>query len=390
MANPQIKRFRGLNNVSDALGLGLSWLVQADNVNVLDSGSIKKRDGYVLDQAGAISSVYTTLDFTRMYLVDAGTLRTKEGAVIASGLSNTPMYWAEVNKQVFFNNGTDRGIINPDNSLLSWAWTTPGTPALSAVTGSLSAGTYRVRCTSLLADGRETGAGDFAELTLAAGQGLSISNIPQTVGGRTRVYIAPANSTVFQLAASTTGTALVWGASNDNLGQDLATADLSPLPVGCDVIQLFRGKAYAAHYLPSADQTAVWISEPLGFHLFNLHTNLFMVPGRVLMLAPTEDALIVGTQSAIYGYADGKLGELADYGVVPGKHWDTDQDEGTKRTLFWTTRGVCSALPFTNLTEHQVSVAPGVRAGGAIVRSGGQKRYLVSLQQGGAAFNSQV
>lgn len=388
MANPQIKRFRGLNNVSDALGLGLSWLVQADNVNVLDSGSIKKRDGYVLDQAGAISSAYSTLDFTRMYLVDAGTLRTKEGAVIASGLTSATMHWAEVNKQVFFNNGVDRGIINPDNSLIDWSWPTPSTPSVTPVTGSLAAGTYLVRCTFLLPDGRETGAGDFAGVTLVEGEALSISGIPQIAGGRTRVYIAPANSTVFQLAASTTGTALVWGVSNDNLGQDLTTADLSPLPDGCDVVQIYKGKAYAAHYLPSADQTVVWISEPLGFHLFNLHTNPFMVPGRVLMLAPAEDALIVGTQSAIYGYADGKLGELADYGVIPGKHWDTD--EGTKRTLFWTTRGVCSALPFTNLTEHQVSVAPGVHAGGAIVRSGGQKRYLVSLQQGGVAFNSQV
>ena len=121
-----------------------------------------------------------------------------------------------------------------------------------------------------------------------------------------------------------------------------------------------------------------------GYHLFNLDNDFIMVPGRVLMLAPHDDALIVGTTAKVHAYApDGKLTELADYGVVPGKHWATDD----KRTLFWTLRGLCAAVPFSNLTERQVSVAPGVSAGGTIVRSGGQKRYLTVLQQGGTAFN---
>jgi len=33
-------------------------------------------------------------------------------------------------------------------------------------------------------------------------------------------------------------------------------------------------------------------------------------------------------------------------------------------------------------------VAPGVRAGGCVVRTGGQKRYLSVLQLGGEAFNA--
>ena len=70
--------------------------------------------------------------------------------------------------------------------------------------------------------------------------------------------------------------------------------------------------------------------------------------------------------------------------MVPGWHWAKDDE----RTLFWTTRGLCAALPFSNLTERQVSVAPGISAGGAVVRHGGQKRYLVALHRGGSVFNS--
>jgi hypothetical protein len=101
------------------------------------------------------------------------------------------------------------------------------------------------------------------------------------------------------------------------------------------------------------------------------------------MLAPHDDALIVGTDACIYAYGD-RLNELADYGVVRGQHWAEDDE----RIIFWSVRGACAALPFRNLTERSVSVAPGVQAGGTIVRSGGQKRYVVALQSGGAAFNS--
>lgn len=158
------------------------------------------------------------------------------------------------------------------------------------------------------------------------------------------------------------------------------------LPLGTSVIQFWGGRMYAAQYFPSENQTVVWASEPMGFHLFNLDSGFFMLPGQVLMLAPHDKALVVGTDAAIYSYDGQKLAPLAEYGVVPGPHWSVDGE----RIIFWTARGVCSALPFTNLTEQSVSVAPGVRAGGCVIRSGGQKRYVAVLQQGGSAFNSYI
>jgi hypothetical protein len=102
------------------------------------------------------------------------------------------------------------------------------------------------------------------------------------------------------------------------------------------------------------------------------------------MLAPHDSALLIGTESRVYAYDGTKLDQVADYGVVPGQHWGRDDE----RILFWSTRGLCAALPFTNLTEKQVSVAPGVRAGGCVIRSSGQKRFLACLQQGKEAFNA--
>ena len=383
-----IKSFKGLNNVSDPLRLGLSWLAQADNIDITDTGAVKKRSGYSKTLAGTFTGAYATLDFARMFVVDGGVLKALTGPASAvpllGRLSAAPMHFTEINQQVFFNNGVDRGVILPDNTVIDWAWQAAAAPNVAAVTGSLPAGLYQVRCTFTLADGRETGAGESAEITLADGQALQISGIDYALGAVTNTYIAPADSSVFQLARRGTASAFVWNNPPDDLGIDLNTNFLDPLPRGADVIQAWKGRIYAAQYFAESNQSAIWFSKPLGFHLFNYNSGFFLVPGRVLMLAPTDDALIIGTEARIWSYLGDKLEELAPYGVVPGWHWAKDDE----RTLFWTTRGLCAALPFSNLTERQVSVAPGISAGGAVVRHGGQKRYLVALHRGGSVFNS--
>lgn len=300
MASNTIGSFSGINNVTDPLRLGLGWLTSADNVNISDSGAIEKREGYARVQTGSFSGAYATLDGSRMYLIESGTIRHVEGAVVTSGLTDAPMYWAEANGRVFFNNGTDSGIIEPDNSLSPWR-----------------------------------------DAPISDGEGY-------------------------------------YGDDGQKLG-----ILMSPLPQGTDVIQFWGGRMYAAQYFPSEDQTAVWFSEPLGFHLFNLDSNFLLFPGRVLMLAPHATALLIGTDRETYAYTPEKLERIAEYGVVQGQHWVRDDE----RILFWTKRGVCSALPLTNLTERQVSMAPGLTANGTIMYRGGQKRYLVNIKQGGSAFN---
>ncbi len=378
-----VSAFKGLNNVSDPMRLGMSWLATADNVNVSDTGAISKRAGYALNRAGAFTSAYSTLDFTRMYTATALGIQKFTGESIVALTSINPMYWTEVNEQVFFNNGVDRGIILPDDRVIPWDWPTPTAPTVTATTGTLPAGMYQVCCTYVLDDGRETGAGAVAEITLTEGQALQISNIPGGLGAVANVYVAPANSEVYQLFATTRATALTFNSSPDDLGRDLLNAFLDPLPLGTDVIQFWRGRMYAAQYMAAENQTVIWFSEPLGFHLFNLNSNFIIVPGRVLMLAPHDAALVIGTDAKVFAYDGTKLDQVAEYGVVPGQHWDRDAE----RILFWSLRGVCVALPFANLTEKQISVAPGVRAGGCLVRTGGQKRYVSVLQQGGEPFN---
>ena len=295
----QVSAFSGLNNVTDPLRLGVNWLARADNIDITETGSIAKREGYSLARAGAFQSAYSTQDYSRTYLATASQIQTIGGVALHALAFAQPLSWCEVNDQVFFDNGTDSGIIQPDNEVLPW---------------------------------RESG----------------LTDIP------------------------------VLGADGNPLD-----SLYEPLPTDTHLIQHWRGRIYAAQFMPSENQTVLWFSQPLGYHLFNLDTDFIVLPGKVEMLAPHDTALVIGTDSEIYAYTPEGLAQLADYGVVPGQHWTHDD----KRLLFWSKRGVCAALPFQNLTERQVSVAPGVRAGGCLVERNGQKRYLSVIQRGASPFN---
>ena len=386
MADTKIDLFYGLNNVSDPLTLNLGYLATADNIDITDAGKIKRRVGFDLDTAVPVTGAYATIDTERMYYVADGSLMTGGSVVLTTGLTSDPMYWAEINGQVFYNNGTDRGIIEADNTLLPWAWDMPPAPAVAAITGSLAPGLYRVCCTYVLADGRETGASDPAEVEILDGQALQISGVPQLAGARTRTYICPANSAVFGLAYGGALTAFTWDTSPDSLGIELATELAWPIPDGATVIQHWQGRIYAAQYIAEQDMTALWRSHPLGWHLFDLATDFDAISGKVLMLAPHDQGLVIGTDDAIYALTADGLRTLADYGVVPGCAWAVDRSAEGKPVYIWTKRGMCRFPEFANLTKH-VSVAPGVQAGAAVMHADGQSRFVVALHQGGEAFN---
>lgn len=385
----KLSQFMGLNNVSDPLTLALGHLATADNIDITDAGKPTPRAGYDLTAAGAVTGAYGTLDHQRMFYVIDGNLTAMDGAVvIATDLAGDRMHWAEFNGQIYYSNGTDYGIVDSNNVLRAWAWTVPGMPTLAAVTGNLPPGKYDVCCTYVFEDGRETGSGIVASLEIGEGQALQISNIPQADGMTTLVYIAPANSTVFQLAYRGRTGAAVWNHGPNALGRNLTTFGLDPVPPG-DVIQFWGGRMYVAQFFPSQLQpmSAIWKSLSLTPHLFDMSTDMAAVSGEVLMMAPTPGALLIGTDTDIYALNNDGLVTLATYGVVPGCCWAMDDEDPDKRVLFWTQRGLCRGMPFENLMADRVSVAPGLSAGAAVIAKGGQKRFVVALHEGGISFN---
>lgn len=258
---------------------------------------------------------------------------------------------------------------------------------MGSAAGALDAGQYGVAITHVLPDGRETGPSPTTWLDAPPDSALNITVQAPPAGCVAHVYVQPANSTVAQWAGATAGGLFQWGTRAHHLGHELSTQHTAPLPDGADVLALWRARACVAVYLPQAHQSAVFLSQPLAPHLFDLSTDFFMVPGRVTALAAHDSALVVATLDAIRSYDGERLVALADYGAPPGCPHAMDHG----RMLLWTHRGVCQFPEFTNLTQRALSVAPGAQAHACVMEHDGQTRLVVATQPGGpAAYNPRL
>lgn len=392
----KLRGFDGLDNVHDPMrGIPASpgvaprtWqlLQQADNIDISDAGAARRRQGYTHFVAGDnITASYTTFDFSRLYVIDAGTLKRihHDGSVVplATGLTGEA-YWAEVNDVVYLSCG-QKLEIHPNNTVKSWGIPTPvGGNAVNA-SGSMSPGMYQVCFTFIDPDGRESGAGASIPVMVADG-GITVTDIPSLADHYTVMYLAD-KGTVFRVAMVLNTSALdTFTYTGTQLGRELTNQFLDAPPAGISYICHFKGQMYGAEYLPEVGNTVVWFSEELGYHLFNLNSSFFMVPGHVVMLAATDDNLTLSTTNRTFLYTREGLVQVAEYGAIPGQHADIGPDD---KLYFWTTRGLCRTAPFENLTLSNVSLEPGVRAAGGVTQRHGYVQYVAVLKSGGAAFN---
>jgi len=396
--------FTGVVNTRSRKDIGLKALYVGDNVFISDTKKVTRRDGYTAYlSTGTVWSAYGGPG-GQLYVIDNGVLQNvvspTDKHILVSGLQHLPFAWDTVNNDALFANGVDAGIIRGD-TYLPWRLTTP---ALSAVTAMSAAtmntpfnvgetytqATFRICATFETADGRETAPSEVVSLAASPLTNLiQVSVAPGYV--RTNVYSTEADGTVFRLVASTTGTTITFNPARG--GRELTTLNTQSLPDGVDLICFVKGVCYVSQYFPSENQSVVWFSKPFAYHLFDMSTDYMVLPGRVSMLLwisketalGVRDWLLVGSSVGVWMRDDeGKLENLAMYGVVPGIAGDVDP-EGT--AWFWTERGICTAPPFKNLTESDVAMAPGARAATALMYHNGTKQFIAVTQGGGTPFN---
>lgn len=378
-----VTAFKGLNNVTDPIRLSMDSLVQADNVDLTNNAGLIRCSGFTKRTTNtAISGAYATKDMKRLFVIDSGELRQMNTdltyTVLLTGLSANQTWFEEINGVVYYANGVDYGVIEGP-SVRPWGINEPPiAPNLSFTSGNLPQGTYQVCCTFVDSRNLESGNSDIAVLR-GSGQ-LNIDGIPQRAGYTTNVYATLHDGTVFYLLKRAAGVSATYS-TEANLGTEIPFWGTS-VPRGT-VIAYFQGQLYIAESFPQYDSTAIWCSLPLRYHHFDYSGEGIVVPGTVLMMKASEDTLIIGTERQIFAWDGDKLTELADYGVVPGRH---ASKLGTK-LYFWSLRGLCSAMPFENMSEDTLSVAPGASAGATVIEKDGMRRYVVALRKDGSAYN---
>lgn len=391
-----IQRFRGLNTVADPMRgtapgtknhESWEWQSIADNVDCTDSEGIQLREGYTAFVTGSgVTGSYSTFDYSRLYIIESGTLKrvNHDGTTLTlqTALSGDA-FWSEVNDVVYLSCGTSKLEIHADGRVSKWGVPTPAQPSVSAANGSLFAGVVQVALTYSDEYGREGGASNSVIAIVVENGGVTVSNIPQLTGYTVNLYCTePGGAVFYRCAGLTSQTSFT--VTHPPTGSELTTQFLDEVPADAKYVALFGASLYAAEYIPEIDQTVIWISEGLGYHLFNLNSNYFIIPGEVTQMYGAEVELAITTQNRAFVYSEDKLRQVAEYGAVPGQHAELGADG---KIYFWTKRGLCRVSPFENLTESRVSVAPGFYAGGGIIERGGVKKYVAIIHSGGTAFN---
>ncbi|MDD5084210.1 MAG: hypothetical protein PHT88_04785 [Candidatus Moranbacteria bacterium] len=360
-----IDSFLAIRNTQTARSIPKNALTAAVDVDISDTGVLSARAGYVLSQTIPISSAYGTLD-RRAFIVSAGVLY--EVLADMSLIPIAPCTAAEFDefKDVLV---TVDGLLVQDRLAVNLKIPVPqAAPNLTLIQGGLPAGTYRAVSCFRTAAGLEGGASPLAEMTLTAPGAFTIAEPGPPAGFSAVTYVTEGDGSVF------------YDASGVQINPLQLTS--GTLPDG-ELIAFHDSRLWLSLSLPNGS-SVIYFSQPFHYHLWNLEADFLMIPGQVRAIKSAGAALIIGAHNALYAYAD-TLTVLADYGVVPGRPMVKTETGGV---LIWTQRGVCSALPFANLTEAKASFAPGTQCSTALMDSNGIRRFVALTPGDGEAFNA--
>jgi len=388
--------FTGLVNTRSRKAIGLKGLYQATNVLLADDKRLYRRPGMVPYFTGVVRGGFTVGD--DVYLDDAGSLKRRVSPtdirVVTSGLTGRAYSCAVLNGVGYYCNGVESGVVRGDlhQPLRIEAPTLTGVvvqnstalvPGFARMGADYVTAKWRFCATYETADGRE--GPPSAVFVLDAPVTASLFRVAcSTAYAKTHIYCTEPDGTTFRRIGTTVATVSTWTPAL--AGRVLTHSGTYPLPRTVERLAFHRGKLYAAEYIADDDSTVIWYSLPYGFHLFDQSDDYLRVPGRVVMMQEIADGkpLLLVTTQQVLTVTDDALAVEADYGAPLGHIGDVTA-EGM--AYFWTTRGLCSAMPFKNLHEADLSVAPGMYAVCKLAYINGSELAITITQGGGTPFN---
>lgn len=387
--------FVGINNRLPDHQLGIvergrkagDYLRNAVNVDLTAAGTLQRRKGSTLAQAGAdCHSLWS--DGEQAFYVDGDTLYQYPRIALRSGLvPGRRVSWCKTpTDDVVWTNGTVLERIRAGSSASMGLPVPNPAPTVSASAGgSLKAGVYQVAITAANADGEESGATWPVQVTVPEGGRIQVSDLPGTL---TNIYISPLNGDALYLAATTTASSYVIPVSGA-LGQSLQTLGLRAMPAG-EIVREHFGR------LLVASGSTLYYSEPFGYALHNPQRGRIHFGGRITLLAPVQGGCYVGTETETFWLPGGDIEkteiiELLPYGAVPGTDTALENQTGV---AWMSARGLIVADAqgqAKNVQEDTVAARP-AQIGATLYREQDGVRQLVAAvsgaQESRAAANS--
>jgi len=369
----KINTFKGIENLVSQRDLGTSTRLEgaplhdAIDVDISNSGGILGRKGYQLSESISIQNAYTTLSGDT-YIISSGVLyRVEPDLSLVRIAFSTATEFCDFSKTLFTNDG----VSVMQDTVINISVPTPSNgPEIVITGGGKPPGLYNVVYTYTNSNGLEGGASQVVTVELVSQGDILVT--PLMIPGHTvNVYMTEAGGEVFY--------DVVYG----NQLPPVCT-NSAQLPNNSDKIEYFNSRLFISERL--GDYTVIWYSKSYHYHLYNFDKDYIVVPGKVEVMRATEQAMLIGTAKEIYAYTpDGGLDKVANYGVIPGR---SVAKLPTGGLLVYTQRGVCSAFPFTPITEPKLSLPMGTSCSTALVYNSGIQRFLALHDAGIPAFNS--
>ncbi len=359
-----INSFLGIHNTSPDRSIPDNALADAIDVIVNDMGNVIQRDGYTQSLALSNTTSYQTLDGVT-YIISSGTLyRINDDLSLASICSSTATEFADFSRFLFTNDGW---VIH-ESTVSNIKIPTPDNEPEIIITGGIKpAGLYTIVYTYVNADGVEGGISPSVTINLDTVGDILV--YPRDLDGyTTNVYMTDADGEVLYKRGTRYVIKPILNANS--------------FPDNVEHLEYWHECLYVS--VPFGDYTLVFYSKPNHYHLYDYNERYFIIPGHIEAIKSVNEGIIICTNAEIYLYDGSNLSKLANYGVVAGRPI-VKQSDGS--LLIYTQRGVCSALPFTELTQNKVSISMGQQCHTAIMHKQGVKQFIALHDNSGGIFN---
>lgn len=285
---------KGVDNVHTDQELPTDTLRRGVNVDVLDSGKVRRRSGHTL--VTSLSGAHSMWsDGARSYFAYADGIHEffEDGTTALLGAfvcGANPVSFSPAGDEIVLTCKTARAAIR-NGMLVAWGIDTPVAPAAATATvGVLPAGTYHIAVTYVDGDGRESGASVLSQLVLTATGGIAITSMPiptdPTVTAK-RLYVSTTDGEVLYRAAELLPADQFAIVSTLPNGAELRTAYMSPPPLGVGLSE-FNGRVFI---IDAADPKTVWFTEAMDYGHVDKRKGFYRFPADVTMIASVDDGV---------------------------------------------------------------------------------------------------
>jgi len=352
------------------------YLRNAVNVDITDSGTLQRRKGTTLAQAGIdCHSLWAEGD--DVFYVDGTTLYEYPRTTMREGL--TPgmrcSYAHAPRGEIYWSNGVVlERIANGVCGQASVPVPNPSPTVVSSGGGALKAGYYQVAITAVGANGEESGATWPVQVNASDSSRIEVSNLPGTL---VNIYITPQNGDVFLFAIQTTATSYIFPLLG-TLGRQCPTLGLREMPPG-QIVRWFKQRLLVA-----SDNT-LYYGEPASNALMNPMKGYIPFPGRITVIEPCQNGVYVVADQTYWlagpDISQAKVEPVLPYGAAEGTGGKTPN---TNEVWWFSQRGVVvgdETGKVKNVQEETVAVET-AQSGATLYREQDGMRQLVSSLRG--------